>query len=94
MKATSHTSSTLSPDARAAVRDLTETLGELETRLVPEELLADVTESFKRTVSDARGLLSGQGLPSDPPRRWRTITVLTAAGGLALLVLSKALRRH
>ena len=89
--------SELEDQVREARRELGSALDELTTRLSPSYQAAQLAHGTKQAAADARGLLSGNGLPTQDPHRSRNAKILlgaAAAGAVAVAVLVvRAVRR-
>ncbi|WP_407319308.1 DUF3618 domain-containing protein [Isoptericola halotolerans] len=82
--------SELEDQVREARRELGSALDELTTRLSPSYQAAQLAHGTKQAAADVRGLLSGNGLPTQDPHRSRNAKVLlgaAAVGAVAVAVL-------
>lgn len=87
----------LEAQVREARRELGSALDELTTRLSPSYQAAQLAHGTKQAAADARGLLTGDGLPAQDPRRSRNAKILlgaAAVGAVAVAALVvRAVRR-
>lgn len=88
----------LEAEVNAARDDLGTTLDELVGKvydLTPKNQVKKIKKTIShmavQTVADVKGFFAGEGMPADPERRKMVENVLKAAGGVAGLILLRAM---
>lgn len=83
----------LEAEREAARAELSATVDELGARLDPRTQASNMADSAKQAATDAKGLLSGEGMPDQGARARNVKVLLGAAAAVALLTVRAIVKK-